>query len=356
MVPPDTPRDVAIDVFIKLNTQFVKLTAFDIVVAQLEAAVGEPLHEMVATLASEVPKLDDYAEPSDLVLAGGALLQERLPNQRGYLSLDLQQFSDDWPHLVTGAKGLVQFLEEEQVIDGARLPTQSVLAPLIALWSQAPESPDAKGNVRILLRKYLWSAFFTDRYDHSVPTSALQDYRALKSLVSDPSAAVSVPCLDRDEYPLPHEDLLMRARWPRYKDRLARALLLLSLRGGAEDLADGASVSRENIRQREYHHLFPIATMEDRELEEQDAHRALNCVLVTWRTNRKIAAKAPVTYLLERADASELGQTEIQRRLESHFLDYDLLSAGDYAAFLRGRAKACAKAIAQLCDGHCWHP
>ncbi len=49
-LPSETPNDVAIEVFIKLNTTFVRLTPFDIIVAQLEVATGESLHDLVSSL------------------------------------------------------------------------------------------------------------------------------------------------------------------------------------------------------------------------------------------------------------------------------------------------------------------
>lgn len=353
---PTTPKDVAINVFVKLNTRFVKLTAFDIVVAQIEEATGKSLHDLVDSLKGTVPEITHYVEPSDLVLSTTALLQDRHPNQRGYLSLDFERIIDDWPKIVKGSKELVEFLKEERVFDSDRLPTESVLAPLAALWAEAPGTPDERGNVRILLRKYLWRAFFTPRYDRAVPTGVLQDYRALRRAILDKATENEVPCFNESEYSLPDREQLLRARWPRYRDRLARAILLLSLRGGAEDIADGESVSINNIQQREYHHLYPVAWLAENGFGDEDAYRALNCALVTWRTNRKISAKEPIEYLLERCEASKLGETEIRRRLRTHFIDFDLLAKGNYRTFLEKRAEACEDAIRILSDGGVWKP
>jgi len=327
-----TPPDVAIEVFIKLNTTVVPLTAFDIVVAQTEAATGEPLHDMVDSLKASAPGVDRYGDPEDLVLSVAALLQDKTPSQRGYLSLDMDRFVEDWPRIVEGANKLVEFLEQERVLDRDRLPTESVLPPLAALWAEAPILPDDLGNLRVLLRKYMWSSFFSERYDRAVSTGVQQDYRALRQVIQGAADESKVPCLDREQYPLPTEEVLVRARWPRYKDRLARAILALSLRCGAEDLAEGVSATPANIGQREYHHVFPVAYMAELGSDEEAVQRALNCILITWKLNRKIGAKEPLQYLVERADASSLGEAEIRRRLKSHLVEYDWLAAGDYEA------------------------
>ncbi|GAH82662.1 unnamed protein product, partial [marine sediment metagenome] len=188
------------------------------------------------------------------------------------------------------------------------------LAPLIALWVEAPETPNERGNTRILLKKYLWRAFFTERYDRAVPTAILQDYRVLKKIILGKREEIEVPCFDEDEYPLPNVEEIIRSRWPRYKDRLARALLLLTMRGGAEDIKDGASLSLANVQQRHYHHLFPIAWLREKD-PDADPNSALNCILINRRTNSEILAKEPIKYLLETCEADDLGESEIRRRL-----------------------------------------
>lgn len=67
---------------------------------------------------------------------------------------------------------------------------------------------------------------------------------------------------------------------------------------------------------------------------------------------RKISAKEPVKYLLERCEASTLGKEEIRRRLKTHFVDFSLLSEGNYDKFLEERAKACESVIKTLCGGN----
>jgi len=63
-LPVATPSDVAIEVFIKLNTNVVPLRPFDIVVAQLEEATGENLRELLGSLTRSAPAISDYTDPS----------------------------------------------------------------------------------------------------------------------------------------------------------------------------------------------------------------------------------------------------------------------------------------------------
>lgn len=352
-LPPETKPDVAIDVFIKLNTSYVRLTAFDIIVAQVEEATDISLHHKVNELDTEVPQISSYIESSSFSLAVATLLQDKLPNQSGFFNLDLKKMINEWGDIIVGARELVLFLEEYKIFDNERLPTETILAPIAALFAKInTANPDIKGNLKVLLKKYLWRSFFTDRYDRSIPTRILQDFRAIRKVIdSGFKNENEIPIFDETKYPLPNIELLSAAGWPKNKDRLARAILLLSLMRGAKDFADRSEVNRVNIKTREYHHLYPDAYLKRKGFQEKDSFKAINCALITWKTNRAISDKEPLQYLLERANASSLGSDDIKFRLSTHLIDYDALNAGNYQKFIEERVKVLSETMEKLCKG-----
>lgn len=349
-LPPDTERDVVLDVFVKINTSSVSLTAFDVIVAQVEGELGHSLHDRVDELIQQVPAIERYVEPPNLLLNGLALLQDRVPNQSGYFSIDWTKLEATWPILVEGARRMVEFLEQERVFDADRLPSVVPLPVLLALWAHAPSGPDQLGNARVLIRQYLWYAFFTARYESASATASLQDYRELAKAIQIGARSSEAPIFG-DELPSP--DQLMAAGWPRKRDRLGRAILLLSFQGGALDIADGAEITSSNVRRREYHHLFPVALLK-RVDGTVNPDLALNCALLTWRTNRTISDSPPAEYLAKRADEALLGDAALRHRLATHALDYASLVDGGYSTFLTTRATVYAEAIRRLCEGEPW--
>lgn len=348
-LPSSTNNETALNVFIQMNTSASPLTAYDIVVAQVEAVAGESLHELTDKLRQEAPAVEEYISPPDLMLAVTALLQDRVPNQSTYLT---NGFSDHlvnvWDKTVSGVRRAISFLEEEKIFDGKRLPTDVVLYPLAALWAQVPDGLDSEGQARHLLRKYIWRAFFTDRYERTSATRALTDFRQLSGLLKG-NSGISADIFDESKHPLPNVEQIQQAGWPVRKDRLARAILAAALRSGGLDFADGSPVSRASLKKREYHHLFPNAWLTRAEFGEEEIFRSLNCGLVSWRTNRTISDKSPSQYLQERMDAAELGEEEIRHRLSSHLIPFEPIKNETYDEFLRLRAEKVREQMLKLC-------
>lgn len=368
-LPAETSKSVALEVFVKLNTSSVRLTTYDIVVAQYEEATGKSLHEVIEEIHADDRggRATRYADLGTLVLDIACLLEDRPPNKSGYLALDLPGVRDRVDEIREGLALLVEVLEEQRIFDAERLPTTAILAVIGALATSMPTKGDDLGNARALLRAYVWRASLTRRYEQSVPTRELQDYRGLRDAIAEglPLGEAAAPIFDEAEHPLPSADDLVDVRWPRTRDVRARGVLAVTLRSGGRDIADDHEVTAANVVRREYHHLFPNSLLaEIGQLETYQRFRGLNCALISWGTNRTISNKSPVTYLRDRVDRSHLGEDEVRRRVESHLVPYDLLaSAGpytksdanrlraDYDAFLRVRAQLVAEAGARLARG-----
>ena len=123
----------------------------------------------------------------------------------------------------------------------------------------------------------------------------------------------------------------------------------MSVRGGALDIKLEDSVTRINIKKREYHHIFPKS-------KHENSDRALNCILISEESNRFISDKSPDKYLADSSIVCALGEEQIRKRLHSHFVDYDLLIQGDFQKFLEKRAEHVVGVINELCDGKDWRP
>lgn len=372
-LPPNTPKDVALQVFINMNTNSKPLSLYDIIVAEVESVAGKSLHDLENQLLSKCPKAARFGDVRNLILATSALLQEKVPNNRGMMEMDKQVLLDNWEKLEDGLERMANLLESQGIFDEARLPTNAVLAVIAAAYELVPEHGDFVAKAEKLLRAYLWSSFFTDRYENSAASRAYADFKGvknrhkgLKDLLGTPEfdeqAFSEVPVLNRAEYKLADVDELLAVGWPKNVGIEARGILAVSNYFGALDFADNKQASFESIQNREYHHIFPRALLAEAGLE---SYYALNCALITWKTNRIIGRKDPLEYLRERVQWSD--ETTVSNRLKTHLVSYELLKkahyqelegdalksklAEDFGAFMRDRAILVAEAIGGLARG-----
>lgn len=372
-LPSSTPKDVALQVFINMNTNSKPLSLYDIIVAEVESVAGKSLHDLEEHLLSKCPKAARFGDVRNLILATSALLQEKVPNYKGMVEMDKQVLLDNWEKLEHGLERMANLLESQGVFDEARLPTSNVLAVVAAAYELVPEHGDFVAKAEKLLRAYLWSSFFTDRYENSAASRAYADFigvkdkhRGIKAFLSTPDfddqALSEVPVFNRKEHELADVDALMAAGWPKKVGIEARGILAVSNYFGAHDFADSQPASFDSIQKREYHHIFPDALLSDAGIE---SFYALNCALITWKTNRIIGRKDPIDYLKERVQwADELA---VSNRLKTHLVPYGLLSKAHYQGldgealksrletdfnhFMRDRAQLVYQAVIRLAAG-----
>lgn len=332
-----------------MNTSASPLKDFDIVVAQLEGAIGDSLHDMIEKLREKAPSGRDYGRAEDIALAVGALLNDKPPLKRTYLDPSFgAELANVWERVTLGLSRGVDFLRDESIYNEKLLPTEVIVYLTSALWADVPQDgADEEGRARTLIRKAIWRASFTDRYVKTATTRAFADYRSLKELISNPDSQSLPELFDETQNALPDADELLRGGWPGRKDRLGRSIIAASLYGGGYDFADGGRATAERVQHREFHHLFPRSVVRQ-DFPDHVVNSAMNCALISWKTNRKIAAKTPGEYIDERASDAKASEEEVRFRLESHLVPYDELIDGDFEVFLAARAKKIHTSMTQL--------
>jgi hypothetical protein len=243
-----------------------------------------------------------------------------------------------------------------------------VLAVIAALYADIPEAGDKRGQDELLLKKYLWHSFFTNRYENSAATHAFSDFNILKKIIRGESkddqskySINDVPIFTDHRIVDPEE--LNIAEWPKRATIRGRGVLAVASRLGALDFATGERLDSNNIEKRHYHHVFPDALLKEANI---DGTVALNCALITDKTNINIGRKEPLQYLKDRY--KWVSQAIVRERLQSHAIPIDELANGgyeglskpekiakiktDFDSFLSKRAELIIKAVRLRADGH----
>lgn len=363
ILPSSTSKAVALQVFINMNTNSKPLSLYDVIVAEIESISGKSLHEKQQELLRDTPDLGHYDDVGDLILATAALLQHKTPNQQGMVDMCKQTLVEkDWQRLVKGLRAMSTFLAKEGIYDRQRLPTNAVLAVIAACFADTPEAGDKHGQVNTFLTKYMWRSFFTDRYENSTASRAFADFKVFSSVLK----AETFDFTTISEAPVFKAELvdinqLIEAGWPKKSGTLARGILAVTTHLGALDFADQQAASFASIQNRHYHHIFPDALLKDASLKDE-SFKALNCALISGKTNLSIGRKDPLTYLKERVNY--IDESLVEYRLKTHLINYHTLKKAqydglegedlkqrvkaDYDAFLLERASYIQEAVKQL--------
>lgn len=362
-----TSADDAIDYFISVNTSFVKLTPYDIAVAQFEAETSETsdsLRDMADELKDEVSDLAHYvnkkSDIGDMMLKIACLMQGKKPTYGNYKKLDFKRLQKDKGTLFKGVQWAVDFVKGEKILDGRRLPSAVPLRVLPALHQYVPSKGDEKGNAHNLIRQYLWRAFSTDWYEKQANSRLYDDFIALRDAMNDKSFEVKATTegIEKTVFDscLPEWQALKNELWPKGSGIKKRAILAICLRKGAKDIASNEEISDTNIGKREYHHVFPQGLF-TKHRDSESPERALNCILIEEFTNKSWRKSWPGEYLIERM--KNANEKEVRDRLESHLLPTDIVlgakqDTGDslkevYDKFLTERARLVEKEMRKLC-------
>lgn len=363
-LPSSTSKDTALQVFINMNTNSKPLSQYDIIRAEIEGVKGVSLDDYEKGLNTKDPNIQYYFELPFLILATSALMQDKLPNQRGMWDMQKDKMIENWDKMARGLSQMAIFMESQGIHDRNRLPTNAVLSVIAALYTIIPENLDQRGKAELLLRKYLWSSFFTDRYENSAATNAYNDFIALKAVIESEVDENKVPVFNREKYPLSTIDELVRVGWPKRENIRARAIMAVFTKLGAKDFADGSELTRKQLLEgkRHYHHIFPDDLLKECEVE---SYLALNCSLITDKTNLNISNKEPFKYLKERYQWTI--EDIVDTRLKSHLIPVSELKNGgyeglsieerkvkkksDYESFIRKRARYVERAVEILVSG-----
>ncbi len=82
-LPAQTPKDTALQVFINMNTNSKPLSQYDIIRAEIEDIESISLDEYQNALNNKHQNIQHYFELPYLILSTSALIQDKIPNQRG---------------------------------------------------------------------------------------------------------------------------------------------------------------------------------------------------------------------------------------------------------------------------------
>ena len=267
----------------------------------MEETTDESLEEKREDLIRRAPligALEGESSVGDLILKLQCLREKKKPTLSSYRHLDFNNLNTAWENIVEGVQWAVRLLDNIRVRRQNRLPTAVPLRVLPLLAPHIPKAGAPRDRAMRLVRRYLWAAFLTDRYDRQANDRVKQDYDRLRDLLSsdgDVGPETSIVCCADP----PSRDELQAAGWSGGKSRLGRAILAACSLEGAHDV--GSNDRLTDSVAVELHHIFPKAILRG---HDADPNLAMNCMLTHSPTNREWSKKLPGDYLIDTIKAA----------------------------------------------------
>ncbi len=301
------PPDIALDVFVKMNTNNSDLDAEDIAVAMVALREGN-LREYFGELEEQVPNLVKVVDLPWSVLATAALVNELKPSAPVFRGDAIANFlaNDDSRQVISeGLAKAVSILRTLKVYNARMLPTKTVIPLLAALWVRTNHGQQLGAqeiaNADDFLRRVFWFAALSSRYDRQSNARVLADFIGITDNIGNVIARnwdqIDAPIFSA---PLPSVQEIADAGFPTGSSRLGKGVFLVTLQQGAPAPLTGvgfdADIDQDGLP--DYHHFFPRGWAESNGIDRQVYNTAMNCVFLQPLANREVQQRSPRDYIL----------------------------------------------------------
>lgn len=362
-----TSRKDALNTYQTINTSSVKLTPYHLAISIMEDNTPRDaisLYDMRDNLEDKVKTIDDLEtdDLGELILKIFCLMGEksRMPSGSAYKTLDYNELIERKEDIIEGIKWAVERLGKScKIWHGTQLPSVVPLRVLPALHQHAPKDGVKKAEVNRIVKKYLWHAFLTSRYEKQANQNLKEDFDGLKNFMESLKKNISVKkrkkiensieIFNKTKYPCPTKGKIMARSWPQNnaKSTLSRGILLACCQDKAKTLMGDDELdinsfnkdmkNKKNVRER--HHIFPkqqtrnlgVWEYKDKDNGEnwninlKSGNLALNCMLIPLEENRDFEDLLPGDYLGELStNIGKNGDNKIKKMLETHLIPEDI--------------------------------
>lgn len=343
--------DEAATIFVETNRSSVKVSAFDLAVAQAQQRSNIKLRERIQLFYNDHDRVKYYfdqdaekwiPEIGDCILKIACLKtgsnglppkDSKFEDALEYLFADGTQNAD---MIESNLDATLQFIEDNGVPIKNILPR---LPPVYVIAALQDELIDIRAVDRSkamgLLRKYLWRSFFSDRYERQANDRLYEDFKCLRDdirRIKQGKQPKEIAPIFKDARVITEKELCNKPI--KSKSPIGNAIIALSLKNHSADWVTGDPLTVSQIRRLEQekgldrHHVFPRKALVSGGLDGKDTriNHALNIVLIGKLANIALGKREPASYLdLLKQNDNQLTDEKLKKRIESHFIPYDKL-------------------------------
>ncbi len=343
----NTPKEAVCQVFENVNTGGVSLTVFELVTAifamddfQLRKDWEERKTKYFSgDLLSKVTATDFLTALTLLssFKAGGTVSCKK----KDVLALTLDEYKKYADSLCNGFLLAEKLLKEERIFSSYDLPYSTQLVPLSAVCTVLMDGNRIHTtSVKNMVKQWYWCGVFGELYGSANETRYANDIVQVVNWINNNG---NLPKTVTDFYFNPMRLLGMQSR----QSAAYKGVMALILKNHAQDFISGAEMdfstfSNERI---DIHHIFPKNYCIKEGYDKRKWNSIVNKTPISASSNREIGGNAPSSYLERLEKKGSVSSAVLDKYVESHWIDHNLLRADDFQNFIIDRAKKLLAAI-----------
>lgn len=361
-----TSKEAVCQVFEKVNTGGVSLTAFELLTATYAAdnfnlrddwfgnqernvAGREPrLHQkrVLQRLANtdflQVVALLYTIARREADLANGLRPEEAAAiscKRVTILNLPLDGYRQCADAAVEGFERAARFLFQQNIFSPWDLPYQTQVVPLAAILIKLGNRWEDDG-IRRKVALWFWCGVFGELYGGGVESRFARDLPDVLAWVDGGPEPQTVIDANFSRTRL----LTLRTR----NSAAYKGLHALLMRDGALDFRTGVPIDEASFwdERIDIHHIFPQAWCVRQGIPSQRYNSIVNKAAVSARTNRIIGSQAPSAYLQRIQDQAGIDSDRMNQILITHVIDPTRLRDDHFEGFFAAREEALVTRIA----------
>jgi hypothetical protein len=335
-----TPKEAVCQVFENVNQGGKPLTVFELITATFAADNFDlKKHwENISNVFEKYPTLSNVDNTSFLI-AMTLLISYRKNGtisckRKDVLNLKYNEFEKNENDLMNGFKRMYDLLVDMKIFSRDDIPYNTQFIPLSVICTILGNDL-YNANVKRKLKQWYWCGVLGELYGGANESRYALDVPQVIEWIRN----------DNAETPKTINDCsfnTMRLLGLQTKNSAAyKGIMALILGNNAKDWINGTEMSVTNyIEERsDIHHIFPQAYCEENNYEKRKWNSIINKTPIFFSTNRYIGGVAPNKYIKKITEKREIEEDELKEYIESHLIDYNLLSQNQFEEFIINRAK-----------------
>ncbi len=229
-----------------------------------------------------------------------------------------------------------KFIIQQGVFTASNLPYNTQLIPLAAIFA-FDNSHNKELNKQPNLSKlanWYWCGVFGELYGSANETRYASDIKDFFAWLADDTKIPDT--VERSSFQANRLLSLQTRNSAAYKGVMALILQDEPLDFSSSNKMSVATYTLENT---DIHHIFPVNHCEATNISIGKYNSVINKTMIGATTNRSIGGGAPSKYIKKLIKDNNNDEAQVRKAIESHKINYDLLKADDFDAFIIDRAK-----------------